>query len=203
MAKARLSPRSSPKQDRSKKTRTEILEATARLLNKMEEASVTTNHIAKKTGISIGTLYKHYPNKDAILSDLIEAYIEKDFREFQRGLDESAGKKGADVADHLVDWIIKTHKEEHKLRSVLYSNLGRLLKNKRAFEVRGEMAQQLSGSSMMKGLVQSPTQILLVVSALNAMIHTLSQLPHSNRDWDLLRRTGRRILEACAPDGIL
>jgi hypothetical protein len=58
--------------------REEILEAAARLLNRQPLEEVSTNHIAQKTGISIGTLYKYYPNKDSILADLSLMYMQKD-----------------------------------------------------------------------------------------------------------------------------
>jgi AcrR family transcriptional regulator len=51
-----IKPRKTPQQARSKQTREDILEATAHLLNRKPFGEVSTNHIAKKTGISIGTL---------------------------------------------------------------------------------------------------------------------------------------------------
>lgn len=192
MAKSRLRARNEPQQERSKKTRSEILEATARLLNKMDEANVTTNHIAKVTGISIGTLYKHYPNKDAILSDLIDLYLEKDFQEFQDKMSESKSSSVIELTDRLLDWIIETHRAEHTLRSTLYSNLGRLQKNKRAFAVRQEIAGKLFASPL-KEIVENPRRVLLMTAAINAMIHTLSQVGGTEEDWASLRTMGRKM----------
>jgi hypothetical protein len=55
--KKTVKPRKTPQQARSRQTREDILEATAHLLNRKPFDEVSTNHIAKKTGISIGTLY--------------------------------------------------------------------------------------------------------------------------------------------------
>jgi hypothetical protein len=47
-----IKPRKTPQQVRSKQTREDILLATAHLLNRKPLGEVSTNHIAKKTGIS-------------------------------------------------------------------------------------------------------------------------------------------------------
>ena len=54
---------------------------------------MSTNHIAKKTGISIGTLYKYYPNKDAILADLSLVFMQKDAELFGRIFEDSPRKR--------------------------------------------------------------------------------------------------------------
>lgn len=194
MAKRSLRPRNQPQQARSQRTRGEILEATARLLNKYNEGSVSTNLIAKTTGISIGTLYKHYPNKDAILSDLIDLYIAKDIQSLQRVIDEtSKGHTPKEIAQAILEWVIQTHKEEHQLRAILYSNLGRLLKNQKTFEARIEIGKNLSNSLIGK-MLQQPNRMLMVVAGINAMIHIHCQLRASEEDWKTLRSLGLQML---------
>jgi AcrR family transcriptional regulator len=59
-----------PKQKRSKFTIEAILDATAQLLESKPASAITTNHIAGRAGISIGTLYQYFPNKSAVLAAL-------------------------------------------------------------------------------------------------------------------------------------
>lgn len=40
------------------------------LFNSSETLSITTNHIAKSLGISVGNLYYHYKNKEEIIKDI-------------------------------------------------------------------------------------------------------------------------------------
>ena len=40
------------------------------LFNSNETLSITTNHIAKSLGISVGNLYYHYKNKEEIIKDI-------------------------------------------------------------------------------------------------------------------------------------
>jgi AcrR family transcriptional regulator len=61
------SQRRTPGQARAQATCDAILEATTRILEELGEAALTTNRIAERAGVSIGTLYQYFPNKQAIL----------------------------------------------------------------------------------------------------------------------------------------
>lgn len=52
-----------------------ILEAAARVFAAQGYAAGTTNRIAAAAGVSIGSLYEYFPNKDAILVALMERHI--------------------------------------------------------------------------------------------------------------------------------
>jgi AcrR family transcriptional regulator len=52
-----------------------ILEAAMRLLDKGGTAALTTNAVAGTAGVSIGTLYQYFANKEAILDALAEREI--------------------------------------------------------------------------------------------------------------------------------
>ena len=71
-------PRKRPQQDRSKITNNAILEATTHILSEKGYDKLTTNRIAKKAGISIGSLYQYYPNKESIISELISRSYQQD-----------------------------------------------------------------------------------------------------------------------------
>lgn len=62
--------RKKPKQDRSRNTVDAILIAAAHILKTSGFSGVTTNAIAEKAGVSIGSLYQYFPNKHAILGEL-------------------------------------------------------------------------------------------------------------------------------------
>lgn len=67
----RVEPRK-PRQERSRYKVELILEATLRLLEKQGLDGLTTNAVAAAAGVSIGTLYQYFPNKDAILDRLAD-----------------------------------------------------------------------------------------------------------------------------------
>lgn len=68
------SPRNQPTQRRSKDTVDAILTATERLLVDEGFAACTTNRVAAVAGVSIGSLYQYYPNKDALLVAVMERH---------------------------------------------------------------------------------------------------------------------------------
>ncbi len=71
----RLTPLRAPRQGRSKVTYDAIIEATTQLLIEKGYAATTTNHIAKRAGVSIGSLYQYFPNKEAIAVELLQRHI--------------------------------------------------------------------------------------------------------------------------------
>jgi len=71
----RLIPLKKPRQRRSRVTYNAILEATTQLLIERGYAATTTNHIAERAGISIGSLYQYFPNKEAIAVELLQRHI--------------------------------------------------------------------------------------------------------------------------------
>ena len=68
-----LDPRHAPKQIRSRAIVQAIVEAGRRLLAEEGPRSLTTNHIAERAGVSIGSLYRYFPNREAILAAVYEA----------------------------------------------------------------------------------------------------------------------------------
>ena len=70
-----LSPRSKPVQKRALARREQILAATAVLLEEVGQDDLTTILVAKRVGVSVGTLYHYFPNKYAILYALAEQWL--------------------------------------------------------------------------------------------------------------------------------
>lgn len=68
--------RKSPKQARAHNTREVIFEATARIIER--QSAFNTNAIADLAGISIGTLYGHFANKEAVLVAMARRQLAQD-----------------------------------------------------------------------------------------------------------------------------
>ncbi len=71
-ARQQLKPRKSPVQRRSAQTVEAVLEAAARILEAHGLNGYTTNAVAERAGVSIGSLYQYFPNRDALTVALIE-----------------------------------------------------------------------------------------------------------------------------------
>ncbi len=70
MKKRRLSPRKTPRQERSRVTVEALLEATTDILSREGYAKLTTNRIAERAGVNIASLYQYFPGKEAIVAEL-------------------------------------------------------------------------------------------------------------------------------------
>lgn len=74
MEQVAATPRKKPKQRRSQETVRAILEATAHILAEEGTEKASTNRIAKRAGVSIGSLYQYFPNKEALLLAVCEQH---------------------------------------------------------------------------------------------------------------------------------
>ena len=73
--KAILKPRKTPVQRRSAFTVQSLLEATIQVLLKDGADRLTTIRVAERAGVSVGTLYQYYPNKQSLLFALVEQHL--------------------------------------------------------------------------------------------------------------------------------
>lgn len=84
-----------PLQARSEQTVRIIFDATAQVLNEQGEAALTTNRIAERAGVSIGTLYQYFDGKEAI----VLAMLEKERGRVMKKLDSLLADAGPDASD--------------------------------------------------------------------------------------------------------
>ncbi len=70
-----LEPRKAPQQNRSVATVEAIYDATIQVLLKSGQDRLTTVHVAKRAGVSVGTLYQYFPNKQALLLAVLERHM--------------------------------------------------------------------------------------------------------------------------------
>jgi AcrR family transcriptional regulator len=70
-----LEPRKQPRQRRSSRMVDRILDAALTLTRENGAAGPTTAAIARRAGLSVGSLYQYYPNKQAIILDLARNWL--------------------------------------------------------------------------------------------------------------------------------
>lgn len=100
--------RKTAKQARAKQTVEAILEATTQLLARADIEQISTNHIAKRAGVSIGTLYQYFPNKTAIFIAIANRDIDHRVRLVAQAIADSGnGLAGASIRQ-LIRAFIKT-----------------------------------------------------------------------------------------------
>ncbi|TNE83154.1 MAG: TetR/AcrR family transcriptional regulator [Gammaproteobacteria bacterium] len=111
-----INPRSRPSQARSLERRQQILETTSALLERVGFDDLTTILVAKELGISVGTLYHYYPNKQAILHALGVSWLE----EMSAALQDIAAWQVESlsvkvVVDKAVDRLVEVYRNQRGL----------------------------------------------------------------------------------------
>jgi AcrR family transcriptional regulator len=73
--KPAIKPRKKPMQERSRFMVDTILEAAARVLIERGYAGINTNLVAEVAGVSIGSLYQYFPNKDSLIAAIHQRHV--------------------------------------------------------------------------------------------------------------------------------
>jgi AcrR family transcriptional regulator len=94
-----------------------ILDATARVLVRDGYAGLTTNAVAALAGVSIGSLYQYFPNKDALVLALRERHSQRMHALIMAEL--GPAETGASLAG-LVARAIHAAIEAHRLEPALH-----------------------------------------------------------------------------------
>ena len=71
-----LKARKRPRQARSRITVDAIFEATVQVLLRGGTHQLTTTRVAERAGVSVGTMYQYFPNKQALIYALNERYLQ-------------------------------------------------------------------------------------------------------------------------------
>ncbi len=117
----RLEPRKRPVQRRSRFTVEQILTAAAQVFEAHGYAGGTTNRIAARAGVSIGTLYQYFPSKEAVAVALLEGHIHETTRKLQQWVGHMVSRRHG-LRAALLDYahgIMAVHEDRPRLQHML------------------------------------------------------------------------------------
>lgn len=112
-------PRNQPRQSRSRVTVDAILEATIRVLEQEGADAATTSRVAEVAGVSVGTLYQYFANRDAILHALQDRELERASQLMSGLLGKSERVSEQAVARAVVEALLKSYRAAPALHRVL------------------------------------------------------------------------------------
>jgi AcrR family transcriptional regulator len=85
-------PRKTPAQSRSEATVASIVEAAAQVLESEGFEGFNTNAVARRAGVSIGSLYQYFPGKDALTVALIHRETTRFYEDASHARSKRSGK---------------------------------------------------------------------------------------------------------------
>lgn len=103
-----------PRQRRSRATYGSILDATARLLQTGGYEGLTTNHIADRAGVAIGSLYEYFPDKETIIAELTRRTLREMMSEIESSVEAAAkvgGEQGLRMGLRLLFDAVESRRE--------------------------------------------------------------------------------------------
>lgn len=118
--------RKQPRQQRAKVTVDAILDATAQVLTSVGYDRASTNRIAARAGVSVGTLYQYFPSKEALVAALAQRHCAQMTELLARYMDELAEAPIDVVVRSFVEAMLAVHAHDPQLHSVLTEQIPRV-----------------------------------------------------------------------------
>jgi len=162
-----------------------ILEAAARLFREHGYTATTTNKVAELAGVSIGSLYQYFPNKDALLVELARRHMDTAAEAVTAEISRAAEERRElpDLLRGLITLVADLHSGDSGLHLLL---VGHALRSPgpaaelRAVEER--IARALAAELRRAGAAgDTETAALLAVQGIDAQIHGALLAPPPGR----------------------
>ena len=165
-------------QHRAVETRARILDAAARVFSRHGYAAGTTNRIAAEARLSVGSLYQYFPNKDAILVELVRRHLDQGFHavvERLAAIDADGPDRTRRLLAATVDAMIANHVDDPGLHQVLFEESPRppeLLAELHAVEDRAvDLAAAVLAADPEVHVANPATAARVVVTTIESLVH--------------------------------
>jgi AcrR family transcriptional regulator len=116
----RLQPRKTPLQARAVATVDAMSEATIQVLLRDGADRLTTTRVAERCGVSVGTLYQYYPNKDALLASVLAAHLDRVAAALEEACERARGRPLAAMVRTVVEAFVDAKLERADISLALY-----------------------------------------------------------------------------------
>jgi AcrR family transcriptional regulator len=141
-----LAPRKRPRQARSQATVDAIVEACLQLLEEGPADRLTTNAIAARSGVSKGSLYQYFPDKDAVVAAAFERLVESEIAAHEAAVVQWEGLSLEDSIAFLVDRTLEIDHRLTKLHHRFYQAHHRSFDLGREWQRRAPDPERLVGA---------------------------------------------------------
>ncbi|MTA13570.1 MAG: TetR family transcriptional regulator [Actinobacteria bacterium] len=168
-------PRKAPAQRRSAETVERILDTAARLFDERGYHGTTTNRVAEEAGVSVGSLYQYFPNKDSLLVALAQRHLAETAEAFGGRLVElaAAAPSLAEVTRSLIELTLERN-DTSQLHALLFTDAPRTPELVAQFEaLTGAIVAEVAGHLRRTGAGGDDPErrAALLVASVDAAVH--------------------------------
>jgi AcrR family transcriptional regulator len=193
-----FAPKKRPSQERAQATFDALVEACTWLLPRRGYAGTTTNHIARRAGVNIASLYEYFPGKDAIVAQVAERLVERVLGRLETGAAELARARERDAVRRWIELIHDTVAREKDLVAVFLNQVPytNQLDPIRAIGARlVELSQnvQLRGGGSLRSDVSGASLHLLINLVTSTIMQIVQDPPQDVSERALLDELTRRV----------
>lgn len=182
-------PRRQPRQDRSRFTVEVMLDAATRVFDEGGYEAATTNLVAERAGVSVGSLYQYFPSKDALLTALHERHIEQVRTATMAILAQMRGAPPLPTFQRLAARLIELHRAHPTLQRLLHGERPWLERaphdSAAAHQLRNAIVEWLQASGTPMARTDAATAGLAAVVLMRqaeALVHAAVLEPWSTTD---------------------
>jgi AcrR family transcriptional regulator len=174
-ASERASRHRAPKQERSRQTVEAVLEGVQRVLQRYGAGAITTNRVAEAAGVSIGSLYQYFPDKQAIFLALHDRHVDEVRHLMERTMSDCAVASFEELTRELVDGLANVHSRDGELHELASAAVPRSADGfKRALKATFE--QVLSPAEQDRYTSNEAERMLFVLPQMvEALVHGVAQ----------------------------
>jgi AcrR family transcriptional regulator len=176
-----------------------LIRATARVLVKHGYEGTNTNRVAEVAGVSIGSLYQYFPNKEALVAALIARHKEEMWRIYEAKLESLRDASIATAARDLVRTEIAVHALDPGLHRVLIEQVPRVGPLRRVNEIKRQVTALVEAYLVAHREEVRPRDLsiaaIIVVNLVQAAAHAaVLERPELFRDERLVDETTDAVL---------
>jgi AcrR family transcriptional regulator len=182
-----------PTQERSRQTVSTILEACSKILIREGFFGVTTDKIAKEAGVSIGSLYQFFGNKESVVSAVIHDMFQRDQEHVLSRARELEGLQNIDdKIRKLIEIGVEVYQRNSELRSKL-QNIQTYLTDEKFYNTTMRSYQDMITRELPQLPGRDPQKVsyILVTAFVGLMDRAVLELKEFGRDQQFLNEVHR------------
>jgi len=190
-------PRKLPLQARATVTVQAISEATIQVLLSLGADRLTTTRVAERAGVSVGTLYQYYPNKQSLLFAVFEDHLAKVSEVVEAACEEAHGKPMAEMIRCVVEAYVDAKMNRADISVALY---------KVAPDIGGQALVKQTGERLRKAIemmlrtapdVEAPADEFAIEMMLSAMSGAMRSALEAGASPAMFRKLRRHLVVLC------